>query len=69
MRLIYIPYLHNIVHQANFEHPVQFNSVIFQNILKGSFRAILRQNAAMWRIHAGSVEPRHVIVFQILHLL
>jgi len=59
--------LHNIMHETIAEHRIQFELLIFQDVLKASFRTILRQQARVWRFQAGPQEAYQVVMVKISH--
>jgi hypothetical protein len=63
-----VTHLYNIMHETITEHPIQFELLIFQDVLKASFRTILRQQTRVWRFQAGPQEAYQVVMVKISHL-
>ena len=63
-----VTHLYNIMHETITEHPIQFELLIFQDVLKASFRTILRQQTRVWSFQAGPQEAYQVVMVKISHL-
>lgn len=67
-RMRTVTHLHNIMHETITEHPIQFELLIFQDVLKASFRTILCQQTRVWLFQAGPQEAYQVVMVKISHL-
>jgi hypothetical protein len=56
------------MHQAVSEHPVQFELLILQDVLKASFGAVLCQQACMWWIDTSPQKADQMVMVQVPHL-
>lgn len=63
-----VTHLYNIMHETITEHPIQFELLIFQDVLKASFRTVLRQQTRVWLFQAGPQEAYQVVMVKISHL-
>lgn len=66
---VFLPHLHNVVHEGHLEHGVKLHVVVLEQVLQGTFGAVLREEGAVWLgVHAHPNEPHQVLVLQVLHL-
>ena len=61
-------YFGDVVYQTPAEHGVQLDLVILQDVLQGTSRAVLCEEAAMRSCNAGANEAHQMIVGHIFHL-
>jgi len=63
-----ICYFDGVVHQAVSEDPVEFYSLVLEDVLKAASRTVLGQDAAVRRIDASADEPHQVRMVNVFHL-
>jgi hypothetical protein len=56
------------MHEAVSKHPVQFELLIFQNVLKTSFWTVLCQQTCMRWVNTGPKKAYQVVVVKVPHL-
>lgn len=61
-------YTADILHEGKLEHPVEFNLVVFKDILKTALGTVLVDKALVIGLNAGTHEMADVVVVEVLHL-